>query len=458
MTSTLHNASPRHHPILGEARALFTSRVGVTALIFAISLLPFALATGAAIDIGRAYVVRSRLAYALDAAGLAVGSAPTSDPAALQIILEDFFAANYPEERLGVAASPIMTFVGNEIHLSATANLPTTLMNVIGIHDLSIATTAVIIKETKGLEVAMVLDVTGSMAGAKIAALKTASHDFIDILFGEEEVNEQLKIGIVPFANAVNIGTDKASVVKDNPGAPNRFGTTSWAGCVEERSYPHDVTDTYVAGTGVNGKWRAYAWPPHSTQNNWPAITATKGPNKDCQATAVLPLTSTRATLDALINSLVAKGNTNVPVGTVWGWRVLSPTEPFTQGTSYGDEEFNKAMVIMTDGENNISTTTGTYSAYGTVSQATTKLGCSSVTCKEAKMDDRFLELCAKIKALDVIIFTIGFDLPDGSNALDLLETCATDASKFYNSPSPADLQAAFQAIATELSNLRIGQ
>jgi Flp pilus assembly protein TadG len=444
---------------MAEARAFLSAEGGVAALIFALSLLPFALAAGAAVDMGRAYVVRSRLAYALDAAGLAVGSAPTTDADALQTILEDYFEANYPEERMGVPAVPVMELVGNEIHLSVSATLPTTLMNVIGIHELEVATSAVIVKETKGLEVAMVLDVTGSMLGSKLAALQNASHDFLDILFGEEEVNDKLKIGIVPFAAAVNIGTSMAGYVKDNPGSPNRFGTQGWRGCVEARAYPYDVEDSYVASnSAANGRWRAYAWPPHSTQNNWPAITSTKGPNKGCHVEKIQPLTSVKATLEGVIDSLVAEGNTNVPQGTVWGWYVLSPEEPFTEGGPYDDEEFSKAIVIMTDGENTISTTTGTYSAYGTVTQATTKLGCSSQSCKEDEMNDRFIEVCDNIKAENILVYTIGFDLSPGSTALALLEDCASDPSKFFDSPTEEALQAAFHQIGTELSNLRIGQ
>jgi hypothetical protein len=39
-----------------------------------------------------------------------------------------------------------------------------------------------------------------------------------------------------------------------------------------------------------------------------------------------------------------------------------------------------------------------------------------------------------------------------------LFQTCASDADKYFNSPSAEDLRTAFRAIAAELSNLRISQ
>lgn len=457
MVQTIPTREPSRTACLrGLRRFARDTRAGV-ALIFALAMVPIALAAGAAVDMGRAYVVRARLSYALDAAGLAVGSAPTADEEVLNQILNDYFDANYPEERLGVPAEPAMTIFENEIHLTVTAELPTTLMNLVGIHVLDVATSSIIIKESKGLEVAMVLDVTGSMSGDKIEALKQAAHDFVGILFGEETTNPQLKIGIVPFNTAVNLGTGMAAYVKDVTTA--RFSPGTWAGCVEVRPGGHDVTDEYVSSsTANNGRWRAYAWPPHSTANNWPPITSTRGPNKNCPAAQVLPMTSTRAPLDTRIDELTAQGNTHVNVGAVWGWRLISPGEPYTEGAAYSDEEFSKAVIIMTDGENVISTGSGQYSSYGTVSQATTKLGCSSQSCKQAELDDRLLEVCDNMKDENIIVYTVGFDLAGNDDVLDMLEECATSVGHFFDSPSNEDLALAFEAIGTALSNLRIGQ
>ena len=43
-----------------------------------------------------------------------------------------------------------------------------------------------------------------------------------------------------------------------------------------------------------------------------------------------------------------------IPAGLLWGWRVLSPTSPFTEGATYTDEKWVKAIVLLTDGENDV--------------------------------------------------------------------------------------------------------
>ena len=92
----------------GALRRFAQARDGAIAIIFALALLPLLLAAGAAIDLGRAYMVKSRLGYAIDAAALAVGAATTTDEDELEAIMLAFFDANYPAQELGVPATPVM--------------------------------------------------------------------------------------------------------------------------------------------------------------------------------------------------------------------------------------------------------------------------------------------------------------------------------------------------------------
>ncbi|MSP81435.1 MAG: hypothetical protein EXQ94_00505 [Alphaproteobacteria bacterium] len=278
-------------------------------------------------------------------------------------------------------------------------------------------------------------------------------------MFAGEDQSDTLKIGVVLFAGTVNIGTGMASDVKDNPGAPNRFAGTTWRGCVEARPHPYDIEDSYVANTSPGGQWRAYSWHAHVIQNNWPAITATRGPNKQCHVESVLPLSDQKSSVDGIIDALTTDGQTNIAAGAYWGWAVLSPQEPFTDGSEYGDDETDKIMIIMTDGENFVSTATGSYSAFGTIAEANAALGCPTnlSACKLAELNQRTAEVCEAIKDEEITVYTIGFDIDDASPVLDLLEDCATDQNKFFVSPTNADLEATFATIGNELMNLRIG-
>jgi len=107
---------------------------------------------------------------------------------------------------------PVLKLVGgNELSLETTLKKPTTIMAMFGHQTVDISTeAATYIPSNPPLDIALVLDRTGSMAGANIAGLITASDDFISQL---ESEGGDTRIAVIPFADYVNIGTDKASEI-----------------------------------------------------------------------------------------------------------------------------------------------------------------------------------------------------------------------------------------------------
>lgn len=428
------------------ARRFALARDGAVAIIFALALIPLLLAGGAAIDLGRAYMVKSRLGYAIDAAALAVGAATTSDENELEEIMLAFFAANYPAGDLGVPATPVMVINESEVSIHATAEVSTTLMSIIEVNSLTVSAETLVIRETKGLEVALVLDNTGSMGTTKMNNLKAAAQIFLDILFGNQDENDLLKVAVVPFAGTVNVGTNFAflKTTFDN----DDWSPTDWGGCVMARGGSRDRNDD--APVNNTTRWDGYLW-PRAYNNNWPPVRSYKGPNLDCPV-RLLPLTSTKATVEDKIEEMNSAGITHINVGLVWGWRVISPGEPFSQGVAYDNEDFNKAIVLMTDGENFFSGSS--FGAYGYLSQG--HLGTTHSNTAENRLDSRTAEVCDAIKAQGILVYTITFQV-NSNSARNLMRNCATDTSKYFDSPNAATLTQTFRAIGKELSNLRIG-
>jgi hypothetical protein len=57
------------------------------------------------------------------------------------------------------------------------------------------------------IEVAMMLDITGSMAGQKIKDLKSAASNAVEtFLNGNSGVVPRVRVAIVPYADSVNVG------------------------------------------------------------------------------------------------------------------------------------------------------------------------------------------------------------------------------------------------------------
>ena len=249
---------------------------GNVAILFGFALIPLMLGIGVAVDYGRALMVRERMQGALDAATLAVGSWPGLSDSQMQAKAQEYFNANYPTSNSFGTVSPLHLDhpSDNSIVVSVSGSVPTTFMRLANFDHVDVGASTTVIVGMGTAEVALALDNSGSMAGSKLSALQTAANDLVDTLFtaaqGSVET-DPIKIAIVPFAAAVNVGSQNASASwmdtgNKNPyhadaqrayGAPsttNNFtllsslktssgSAVTWGGCVEARPMPYDATD-----------------------------------------------------------------------------------------------------------------------------------------------------------------------------------------------------------------------
>jgi Flp pilus assembly protein TadG len=512
-------------------------------MLFGLALIPLVIGVGAAVDYGRALIVRERMADAADAAGLAIGSWPGLSQNELKARAQQFFDANYTPTSLGTVGKLKVNFIGDEeITIDVSGVVPTTFMKLANINTLGVSATTTIRKKERNIELVLVLDTTGSMgSGGKLTALKSAAKKMVETLFEGKATSTTLKVGVVPYAATVNIGNDKLNsgwLDKNTYTAANatadpiafedldktagmsslvlwgKLGQT-WSGCVRERSSnnTYELTDAPPNSGTPASLWVPYFAPDESDNvtsplNNYlcddpskknckgtnytstTCVTSSSsadsdnnkrqcytgkyqnfsgaGPDLSCPPAAITAMTSTKSTVTAAIDALVAKGNTVIPAGLLWGWRTISPTAPFTEGASYTDEKWVKAVVLLTDGENDVSAGSNGFnkSAYGAFGYAKNgHLGSTSGSNADATLDADTLKVCDAIKAAgpadnQVRLYTIGFQVSSASQTL--LKNCAGADDKgqklFYNSPTTDQLAAIFQDIAQGLSELRLAQ
>ena len=499
---------------------------GNVAILFGVALIPILLGVGAAVDYGRALVVRERMSDAADAAALAIGSWPGLTQAELKTKAQQFFNANYPPDAIGTVGTLNVSFVGDEaIIVTVSGEVPTTFMQLANIDTVGVGVTNTIRKKERNIELMLVLDITGSMNnGGKLSAMKNAAKKMVETLFDGKSTSATLKVGIVPFSAAVNVGTDKqnsgwidtATYPNNSTIAKEDFGFTNgqsaftlytqltnrdWAGCVRERGGSYELTDDPPTSTAT--KWAPYFAPdePDSSSsyvnnylndgsysgaicpggsstaekrqcytgkyNNKSVSSSSKGPQFNCPPSPVMAMTNVQSTVLNAINALSADGYTVIPAGLLWGWRLISPGAPFTEGAAYDDEKWVKAVVLLTDGDNDVNAGNNghdesNYNAFGFAKNG--HLGSTSGSNAEATLDAKTLTVCSAIKNAsgnaggeeEVLLYTIGFQV--SSSAQNLLKTCATKTDMFYNSPSNEQLAAVFQDIAQGLSELRIAQ
>ena len=446
---------------------------GTTAIVFGIMMVAILGIAGVGLDSSRAFSVRSSLQAALDAAMLAAAPLSTEPDADLSAVAQAFINANW-REKLGVGPISISVNVTDEGKVSgaASAVVPTTLVNLLGFDGVPIHVDAQIAAGSRDIEAVLVVDNTGSMAGAKIDALKTSARTLVEAVYSGRNADRHAKIGIVPFGQCVNVGMSNRnkpwmSVAADTS-TPREY-------CRDESPVIGQSNCRMVTYTGTNDgvpytsqyetcdyqygpsqyictPWtETYNWYGCAGSRTYPLNTRDEGygtpipgvMNVGCPS-EITPLTNQKSTLLSQIDNFVATGETFIPSGLIWGWRLLSKDEPFNQARDYNEvvngNSVRKLMVLMTDGANTLSATPPT-------------VGGNDV----AESNARTLELCTNVKAKGIELYTITFDIADMA-IKDLMRDCASDTSKFFDAADGGQLQIAFKEIARDMLALHLAK
>lgn len=448
-------------------RNFVRSNSGSVAVLAAFMLLIVAGAIGMCLDGGRAYTVRIQLQTAVDAAVLASARRLSDDPSAdAQTVFESFFTASFAGKHSAQIRSVNVTTSDTMVEGSVTADVPTTFMQLFSFDHLEMVTSAQARFGMEEIEVVLALDNTGSMAGTKLDALKSASHALIDSLTTANPAAEKLRLGVVPFARYVNVGlgnrnaswldvpldyTETVSGCQDtypNAVASNCRNVTST--CYNDGtpySCTYQVCD-WNYGTPVNvcSTWtNSYTWSGCVRSRTYPlnlrdGSYSTRIPgvlNASCPS-AITPLTSNHSSVRAAIDAMTASDETYIPEGLMWAWRALSPTAPFEESKAGAVGRLARYVVLMTDGANTASP------------QADNHNGTDAALANQYTA-----EACDAIKADGIKIFTIAFEVSN-SAIKDILRTCATNPGSFFDATDAAALRASFDSIGTQISSLRL--
>lgn len=207
------------------------------------ALIPMLGFTSLSVDGARAYLVKSRLSEAVDAAALAGGKTITTSEYTADI--NKYFNANFPTGYMGATViGPVITTGSNNetITVKAEATIPTTFARLIGHNTMSVSAKAVVHRSVRGMELALVMDNTGSMrSNNKIGAMRDAATLLVNTLYGSRDTIDNFWVSVVPYVATVNIGSDRTSWLTGY--VPANFAPTTWKGCVEARAEPHASTD-----------------------------------------------------------------------------------------------------------------------------------------------------------------------------------------------------------------------
>lgn len=448
------------HSMIGR---LAGDRKGAVLPLFGIMVILMIVIAGIAVDVSRSVNGREKLSYALDAAALSVAadlstSVMTDDE--IRDALTDSFKANLNSAEFLDEAIDNLDFTVDADNGLITVNSSATLNNYfidlggymkehLGPETFAFGTSSQVAYSRFDVELALVVDVTGSMAG-EINNLKDASESVVDILIPDGTVDGKVKISIVPYSVGVNLG-DYAKTATKN------FSTR----CATERAGSNQFKDKSYSTTPIGDGSGTYR-------------------DQNCSDSEIQPLTDNRTTLLNSINALETDGFTSGHTGIGWGWYTLSPNwsdlwPANSVGAAYSDDdEVLKFALIMTDGDFNThyEKVKLTYDECEDLKDDGEYTGiCKAKSSGKKKKywleksewgyygesSQRAISFCDAMKTSKIKIYTVYFGNNGYSDGAKVMKACADDGN-YYQASSASDLIGAFANIAKKIQQIYISK
>lgn len=428
---------------------------------------------------------RAQLQSAADAALLAAATSGVTDDDKLEEIANEALNRALGE---GLEASVEYSYPEDRMVITAKMLYQPKIMNIFGFDTRNLSVTSAIPKGGVGrLDVALVLDVTGSMQGNKLVQMKAAVDNFISEF---EASGGDIRVSVIPFSQYVNVGlANRNEPWIDNSEEGTNFpavnftkfsGATCAGGTVEEICTSNfDGLSSSSICNRCPGGWEGGSSTDFTVEPEriWDGCVGSRTGNKARQAfyggtpfpavyddggqgspyssqdyfcpDEVLPLTSDYTIIKNKVNALNVSGSTYMPSGLAWGWRTLDGEVPLGVPAASGQTR-KKALILMTDGFNTVSRLGADKYHHG-------KSNDDSNVTKQANKEAE--KICDNIAGDGILLYTIAYDLPNDANADDtriLLSECASTPDGFFNAAGGANLNEAFEAIGHQLAEIRL--
>lgn len=506
--------------VLLRARGCFArdqrANVGV---LFAFSAVPLIGLLGGAVDVARHHRYKTELMNTMDAATLALVRSGIKEDGQADTFINNYITASRGNE-LADGMLHLASFNATQIQggwrVTSNGYMDAAFLPVVGIRRMPLDLASEVMMSGGNYEIALALDNTGSMGSfGRIEALRDAAGDLVDDLYREPGADNRVKMSLVPFVTAVNIRTpgvfqwDWIDPAGADPSYSFNFERpvnrldlfdemhVAWRGCVEARVAPHDLDDTEP--TSAATRYVPYLWPDEPSGRGYGndyidqrgasgseldllrdvdkyavpsrvrvADTASAGPNASCPRPIVELTNDTRRMHDEIDRMRPYNSSgTNVAQGLLWGWNVLSPDEPYSQGVPYSDDDTTKVLVLLSDGRNQVvqhnperRATRSDYTGYGYL--AAGRMGSTtSYRVAEQNIDAKVRTICENVKNTGIRVYTILFQV-DFAETQDIFRDCASRGDDgqplFYYVPDASQLQAAFEDIGQDLTSVRVAR
>lgn len=361
---------------------------GGVAIMFALGFIPLAILSLVAIDYARASTAKQALQEALDAATLLAARTTSTESDYIDEIGDKALAAQLTAARglngltpdgAGRIANATFSLDGQKIVATVNASIEPLIAKMFLGQSINIAANSEVVRAGKKIEIALVLDTTGSMEGTKLSNLVTAAKNFVTKM--ETAANrtalvdgtKPIRISLVPFSTTVkvvspidlknyNATTHSGAAITDFPdwvdgraqgyaygesgskkvtdifttANTDRFAMLKqmglkWEGCVEARPYPYDTQDDAPTSANTATLVTPFFWPDEPDQLDTGSTDSQSSGTRDSKSAY---------RNDYLSDGVTGKNNWSARQGAVAKYNTKTfksgAAKTFTQGSGYG--------------------------------------------------------------------------------------------------------------------------
>lgn len=341
---------------------------------------------GMGVDLMRFEARRAMMQATTDAAVLA--AANLDQQVDSEALVRSYF------ERAGIDPDTVTVAVETEtegddimartVNASAGLDLNTFFMHMLGINNLQTTVGSAANESYTNVEISLVVDISGSMSGNKLADLKVAAKQFVNEVVDETRTVGVTSVSIIPYNHTVVVGDllDRLNadgtvvqIAEPRPynGALEQYNTEhDRSTCIrfyDEHFFPAaDMATDYRTLRAISPDQELERLSNFARRNR--GFVRPSDWMRQCNETRtpILVHSTSISQLESHINRLQAGGNTAIDVGVKWGVALLDPairpviddmindnelpTTLRNRPGNYGTDSTMKILVVMTDGKN----------------------------------------------------------------------------------------------------------
>lgn len=488
---------------------------GNVGMMFAISLMMILGLTGLALDYTDLVNRNSTLQNASDASVLSAATSGETNLKKLEILAKAAFESNfYLKEGEEIESFELHLSDQNELSLTVKLEKPTLLMGVAGFDSVKAEVqSATLLSSATPLDIAFVLDRTGSMAGQNMTGLINASRRLITDL---DSSGRDVRISIVPFSDYVNIGVDSLDLSLLD--FPQSGPAGSDVICAMENTSTSGCTSGTSGGTSSSSAASSSSGSCSTTGGGTCTVTTTTTTGSGTTTTTTTTSSgSTMTWTDVSTNSSggfctissdpqensgsVIEECTPIRPNENWFGCVGSRLSPHNQTMGYDGHKFppiynrtcGQPLVPLTDdlvkARASIDSLTASGSTYIPAglqwgwrtlepeapfrSQSTSKRnkllilmtdgqntrsqdGTSHSAFDRDTANTLTQDLCSQIKGSDIQVATVSYSFGGSGADTQMLKACASSSGLFYEAKNAASLQKAFESAINQTNEIRL--